>query len=98
MAWLATIVTTVNQRLDDPSLAIGPSHFIRDDLDEEWAARIWRHAVLPSIEDAYYDQPDRVSQFSWEALRAASPQSDAEDADESDEGGAPVDVDDSSAG
>ena len=80
MTWLASMVDATNSQLDDAALAIGPSHFIRDDLDEEWAERIWNHAVLPTIEDAYYGQPERASKFSWEAIRAALPQTEADDA------------------
>ncbi|MFC6238029.1 McrB family protein [Longivirga aurantiaca] len=69
LAWLGDVVARANQRLDDPAVAIGPSFFIRDDLDEAWIARIWSAAILPTLEDHFYGQPDRVRAFELDALR-----------------------------
>lgn len=66
--WLADLVDHANRRLEDPALAIGPSHFIRDDLDPAWIRRVWAHNVLPTLEDHFYGQPDRLADFAFEHL------------------------------
>lgn len=69
LAWLGDVVARANQLLDDPAVAIGPSHFIRENLDETWIERIWRAAVLPTLGDYFYGQPDRLKLFDLETLR-----------------------------
>jgi MoxR-like ATPase len=71
LAWLAAAVERCNKQLDDPSAAIGPSHFMREDLDETWARRAWEHSVLPTLEDHFYGQQHRLADFDFEVLRAA---------------------------
>lgn len=68
MQWVAGLVTHANDKLGDPALAIGPSHFIRPVLDQAWVERIWAHAVMPTIEDYYYGQSDRIAAFELERL------------------------------
>jgi hypothetical protein len=43
---------------------------MRNDLDEETVARIWRHSVLPTIEEHYFGQEDRVAEFALDVLRS----------------------------
>jgi hypothetical protein len=43
---------------------------MRANLDERWLEMIWRHSVLPYVEEQYYDEPQRVAQFNLEALSA----------------------------
>jgi 5-methylcytosine-specific restriction enzyme B len=69
-SWVAAAVDRANQLLDDPAVAIGPSHFIRDDLDENWIRRAWEHSVLPTLEDHFYGQEHRLAQFALDLLRA----------------------------
>ena len=47
MEWVADVVDGANAKLDDHHAAIGPSHFMRTDLDEAAVERIWEHNVLP---------------------------------------------------
>jgi hypothetical protein len=49
LAWVADVVDRSNALLNDRGAAIGPSHFMRDDLDQTWIDLIWEHAVLPYI-------------------------------------------------
>ena len=52
MLWVADVVEEVNERMkDDRHAAIGPSYFMRDNLDEDAVKRIWKHSVLPYIEE-----------------------------------------------
>ena len=79
MSWVAAAVDLANKNLDDPAVAIGPSHFIRDDLNETWVQRAWDHSVLPTLEDHFYGQPDRLHAFQLDVLRAAVNAPDDED-------------------
>lgn len=69
--WLAEVVASANKLLEDPAVAIGPSHFIREKLDDGWIRTIWEHAVLPTIEDHYFGQPARWRAFALDTLREA---------------------------
>jgi MoxR-like ATPase len=70
LRWVADAVDHVNAVLDDPALAIGPSHFMRPDLNEAWVGRVWEHAVLPTLEDHFYGQPHRLEEFGLDLIRA----------------------------
>ena len=39
--WVADLVELANSKLPDRHLAIGPSYFMHDELDEEWVELIW---------------------------------------------------------
>jgi hypothetical protein len=69
MDWVADVQEKANAKLDR-NVAIGPSHFMRNDLDEETVGRIWRHSVLPTIEEHYFGQEDRVAEFALDVLRS----------------------------
>lgn len=69
LAWVGDVVRRANAKLRDRNAAIGPSHFMRPDLDEEWVELIWDHAVLPYIEEQLFAEPEQVREFSLEALR-----------------------------
>ncbi len=70
LVWVADIVDMANRDLSDRHLAIGPSHFMKDNLDAVWVEKIWRHAVLPYIEEHFFGEPDRVRDFELARLRA----------------------------
>ena len=72
MAWVADVVDLANEQLrDDRHAAIGPSHFMKPNLSEADVERIWRHSVLPYIEERLIGSPeDRMAQFGLKALRA----------------------------
>lgn len=69
LLWVADVVDRANRRLDERHQAIGPSHFMRRDLDEEWVGLIWEHSVLPYIAEQYFGQEDRLDQFGLSMLR-----------------------------
>lgn len=79
MSWVAHVVDRANALLDDPAVAIGPSHFMRPDLDETWVRRAWEHGVLPTLEDHFFEQPQRLADFDLDKLRGevTSPGDDA---------------------
>ena len=70
LRWVASAVDEINQMLEDPALAIGPSHFMRTDLDEAWVSLIWEHAVIPSVQELFLTDPTRVAEFALDAVRA----------------------------
>lgn len=72
MRWLARVVDRANELLRDRNGAIGPSFFLDPDLDDARAHLIWRHQILPYIEDRYFDQPERLAEFDLEKLRSAA--------------------------
>ena len=76
--WLAETIDELNRRLDDPALAIGPSYFMRDNLDDTWIRRAWDNSVLPTLEDTFYGQPDRLAEFALDVLRANTGDTDEE--------------------
>ena len=73
MAWVADVVDRANAVLsNDPHAAIGPSYFMRPGLDEDAAARIWQHSVLPYIEERLFGSENRLDDFSLAKLRKAA--------------------------
>lgn len=68
MDWVADMLAAANAKLDR-NVAVGPSHFMRRDLDEGKVRRIWDHTVMPTIEEFYFGQETQLEQFSFENLR-----------------------------
>ncbi len=64
MAWVARVVEHANEKLiNDRHAAIGPSYFIQENLDKESVCRIWRHSVLPYIEERLFGDDDHIREF-----------------------------------
>lgn len=68
--WVADVVDEANRQLDSRDSAIGPSFFMRADLDAAWVALIWEHAVLPYLEEQFLGQEDRLVDFALPRLCA----------------------------
>lgn len=68
MAWLAKLLDQANTHLDR-HMHIGPSHFMRRDLDEPLARRLWKHAVLPSIAEQYFGREAEMSELEFDSLK-----------------------------
>lgn len=71
MVWVADLVDRANGMLDDRHLAIGPSHFLRADLDDEWLDLVWEHSVLPYLAEQFFGDEDRLVPFELDRLRRA---------------------------
>lgn len=71
MTWLADLVDEANRRLGDTHGAIGPSYFLRRDLDEDWLRRIWKHSVMPYLEERLVGDEGRLEDFDLGALMRA---------------------------
>lgn len=73
MSFLADMLDDVNALLGDPHASIGPSHFLVKDtrtLTEEKAELIWNHAILPALADRFFDTPDELKRFEYQAVRS----------------------------
>ena len=71
MAWVAEVVDRANDHLrDDRHAAIGPSYFMKEGgLSEADVPRIWKHSVLPYIEERLFGNTERLEAFDLDALR-----------------------------
>ncbi len=69
LEWVADVVDRANLLLGERHGAIGPSHFMRKDLDEEWVSLIWAHSVLPHVEEQLFGEDDRLADFALTKLR-----------------------------
>ena len=73
MEWVADVVKNVNEKLkDDRHAAIGPSYFMKDGLDRAAVERVWKHGVLPYIEECLFGDNDRIGEFSLDRLMTGS--------------------------
>ena len=68
LSWVAELVDRANKKLGRRHAAIGPSHFMRDDLDEEWVGLIWEHSVLPYVAEQFFGEDDRIGEFALDRL------------------------------
>ena len=68
-SWLAAAVDRANEKLSDRQAAIGPSYFMKRNLDDEMVRLIWEHNVLPYVEEHLYGEHDRLREFDLDALR-----------------------------
>ena len=67
--WVADVVEKANELLqDDKHAAIGPSYFMKENLDEDEVRRIWKHSVLPYIEERLFGDDSRIEQFKLRTL------------------------------
>ncbi len=73
MRWVAGIVDRANEKLDDRQAAIGPSYFMKPDLDRETVALLWEHNVLPYVEERFYGEHDRLDDFALDKLLDETP-------------------------
>jgi 5-methylcytosine-specific restriction endonuclease McrBC GTP-binding regulatory subunit McrB len=71
LEWVADVVDHANGRLGERDLAIGPSHFLRHDLDEQWVKLIWNHSISPYIQEQFFSEPERWQEFEFERLLRA---------------------------
>ena len=79
MEWVADVVDRANEKLDDRHTAVGPSYFMKDNLDEAAVRRIWKHSVLTYIEERLYGEPGRLGEFDLDRLRGSDRPSTTQD-------------------
>ena len=72
MGWVADVVERANELLkDDRHAAIGPSYFMKDDLDDDKVERIWKHSVLPYIEERRFGGDKVSDDFDLDKLKGS---------------------------
>ena len=64
---VAGLVDRANALLDRDA-AIGPSYFMRDDLDEARVRRIWDRAVIPYVEEQCFGDEEKLKQLQYDSL------------------------------
>ncbi len=79
MLWVADIVDRANEKLDDRSAAIGPSYFMKENLDDAAVERIWKHSVRPYVEERLFGEGDRIGEFDLQRLMNEGAPGDASD-------------------
>ncbi len=71
MDWLPGVVERANEKMGDQrrDAAIGPSYFMKDDIPEKLDL-VWKHNVIPYVEEQIYDQRGRIkADFDLQTLR-----------------------------
>jgi MoxR-like ATPase len=72
MTWVAEVVARANTELGDRHGAIGPSHFMRPELDDSWMELIWKHSVLPYLSEQFFGEEEQLKRFELQRLRNGS--------------------------
>ena len=80
MDWVADVVDQANLMLED-DLAIGPSHFLDENLDDDLVELVWDHSVLPYVREQLFGRLDDFSEFSLDVLKAKVQAAADDDAD-----------------
>jgi MoxR-like ATPase len=83
LKWVADVVEEANKQLEEyKHAAIGPSYFMKDDLDEKMVERIWEHSVLPYIKELLFGDDARIEQLQLKALRQKVESNNTKDEDD----------------
>ena len=69
--WVADLVDLANSKLPDRHLAIGPSYFMHNELDDEWVELIWKHSIIPYLEEQLFGDDALLAEFELAKLRRA---------------------------
>ena len=79
MLWIAEVVDRANEKLDDHQASIGPTYFMPKDgrLDESRISMIWKHNVLPYIEERLFGDREKLEDF-----KLSTPSNEVQDAED----------------
>ena len=64
--WIADLLSAVNRELKEDlgeHLQIGPSHFMKPDMDLDRFERVWKYNIEPFIEDQLFGQSTKIERF-----------------------------------
>ena len=77
--WIAEVVDRANEKLDDHQASIGPTYFMPKDgrLDESRINMIWKHNVLPYIEERLFGDREKLEDF-----KLSTPSNEVQDAED----------------
>lgn len=65
---LIRTLTQINSLVENPRYQIGITYFLRKDLHQH-IEEIWRFEVEPCIEEAFYNDVEKVDSFRWNKMR-----------------------------
>ena len=69
---LPEIVDSVNNRLSKElggsHLALGPSYFMKDGIDEKMLREIWKYQITPLIDDLFFGEPTQQAKFAFDGI------------------------------
>ena len=66
---IADVVDKANELLkQDRHAAIGPSYFMKKGLDQKMVDRVWKHSVLPYVEERLFGNDNLIEQFNLRTL------------------------------
>lgn len=66
---LIDVVNEINQEIGDRSFHLGITYFLNDDLDDT-IEDIWKLEVKPYLDEYFFDSPQKVEQFAWDAVES----------------------------
>lgn len=69
LEWVADVVDRANQEIGDRNSGIGPSYFMRKELDGAWIGRIWKYSVMPYLEEQFFGDEQRLKDFELGAIQ-----------------------------
>lgn len=71
--WLVERVARASYKLQNYGAAsIGPSYFMRENLDDDDVERIWKHEVLPYVTEQFFGDSTKAAEFELDALDAGA--------------------------
>lgn len=70
LSWLPDAIDAANVLVADRHLALGPSHFLEEQLTEDQVEMVWEHSVMPYFEEQFLDDPEQLRQFELASIRA----------------------------
>ncbi len=65
---LIALIERLNNQINDPHYAVGHSFFLQTNLPDHLEA-IWQMEIEPYLEEYFFDQPDRVTEWRWTAVQ-----------------------------
>ena len=69
LEWVAAVVEEANRQLEEyKHAAIGPSYFMKEELQKEDVPRIWKHSVLPYVEELLFGDDMKIKQLQFKSL------------------------------
>ncbi len=66
---LIDVVNEINQEIGDRNFHLGITYFLNDDLDDT-IEDIWKLEVKPYLDEYFFDSPQKVEQFAWDAVES----------------------------
>jgi uncharacterized protein (DUF2461 family) len=75
LSWVAELLDITNRQLERDGiewhLHLGHSHFMRHDLDMPRLQMIWEYSIMPTLEEYFYRQPEKLKTYRLETLKDA---------------------------